>query len=1519
MPDLPEMTDMQENLKSGSVQLPNYIVGIGASAGGLQPLQDFFDNMPQNTGLAFVVVQHVSPDYKSLMSELLARHTEMEIFRVEEGMEIHANCIYLIPPKRLMTIKDGKLHLHKTDETTKLPMMPINAFLISCAKELKKRAIGIILSGTGTDGTHGIAEISDAGGLTIAQDELTAKFTGMTQSAVDTGKVDLVTSPETMPGYLLDYVHAPDDFRNTMLANRDNGKLTGIESIMDSLKEGCHIDFSHFKPATVDRRIERRVRMTGADTLEEYAIRLKNDPEEVNALYRDLLIGVTHFFRDIEAFERLKYEVIPDLFAKAKERADDDIRIWVAGCATGEEAYSIAILMHEYLEKHKPKVNVRIFATDAYRHSLTFASAGRFKKEALKNVGDVYKKRYFTKHNEEYQVCTELRKMITFAPQNLIQDAPFTRISLVTCRNMLIYFNVSTQNQVLATLHFSMTVGGYLFLGSSETLGRISSEFDVIDDHWRIYRKKREIRLMTGQKMPMLTPTISSRGNSVRSIPASLTPDIRLLRAYDELLKEFLPAGFLLNENRELVHVFGEAGKFIRPGQGRMTLDLLEMLDTDLKVAIGAAIQKCIKELDTVSYKRVRVKNADGENQWFTVRVKPLRGKENDLPYVLVMLEEDVLEHAPPQPMGNSEVFHANVLSEEKIRSLETELQYTKENLQATIEEMETSNEELNATNEELIASNEELQSTNEELHSVNEELHTVNAEYQQKIEELTRLTDDMNNLLSSTEIGTIFLARDMTIRKFTPSAANYFRFRNGDIGRPLSEIVTVIQYDKLIEDCFDVMAIRLGIEKEVQSDNNEWIFLRIMPYKTSDANVDGIVITILNITTLKKTQELMIKQKNQTQMILDTMPARVWFKDTHNNIQRVNKCVSDELGLPISQIEGRRFADLYPTDESRQSYTFDKKVVDTRMPVLGIIHAVQGKDKSQNIKWMRTDRMPIFDADNEVEGVLVVSTDVTELQVAKNQLEETTRKFESFMEHTPIIQWALDDQNRFIFVNPAFSQFMGVTEEQCIGHKPAELLNLTADNNTFIQAESDNQKLLKNSAPIKQEVNLTINGKQFCLLVTKFAFDMMNDHKAIGGSAVDITELKHTQEQLVQITQRFELAVNGTNVGLWDWDTHEVCWYSDMYKQLLGYSETDTFPQTIAMSNELIHPDDVERVKSEINAHLNNDVQYDIEYRIMCKSGEYRWFRSKAICTRDENGIPTRMSGSIQDVDELVLAKQRLGAINKELEQRVRERTAELAKARDDLELRVHERTAELAHTNRSLSATNDELDQFAHVAAHDLRSPLRTIAGFSEFLKDRLIENSGDDEQAHDFINRIISAANRMDTLIESLLTFSSIGREKLKPRPTDLNKIVRSVIDDLQQDIHEYQAQIEFEKLPLISCDPTMVQQLFQNLIANAIKYSKDDVNPVVQIRTREVAPDFVFEVFDNGIGFKESDIDLMFQPFQRLGGNTRKKPAGHGVGLSICRRVVERHGGKIWASSVPGEGSTFTFTLPMTDDV
>ncbi|MAX23474.1 MAG: hypothetical protein CMJ19_03130 [Phycisphaeraceae bacterium] len=1518
MTEVSDLTNLTDNPHENSPLIPSYIVGIGASAGGLQPLQDFFENMPPNTGMAFVVVQHVSPDYKSLMSELLARHTQMDIHRVEEGMEILANSIYLIPPKRLMTIKDGKLHLHKTDEMSKLPMMPINAFLISCAKELKHRAIGIILSGTGTDGTIGVTEISNAGGLTIAQDELTAKFTGMTDSAVATGKVDLVTSPETMPGYLLDYVHAPEDFRHTMLANRDKGKLTGIESIMDSLKEGCHIDFSHFKPATVDRRIERRVRMTGVDNLEEYAARLQSDPEEVNALYRDLLIGVTHFFRDPEAFERLKDQVIPDLFERAEERKED-IRIWVAGCATGEEAYSIAILMHEYIEKHKSKVNVRIFATDAYRHSLTFASAGRFKKEALKQVSEERKKRYFTQHKEEYQVSTELRKMITFAPQNLIQDAPFTRINLVTCRNMLIYFNVSTQNQVLATLHFALTVGGYLFLGSSETLGRINSEFDIIDDHWRIYRKKREIRLMTGQKMPMLTPTVSSRASNVRSIPASLTPDIRLLRAYDELLKEFLPAGFLLNENRELVHVFGEAGKFIRPNQGRVTLDLLEMLDTDLKVAIGAAIQKSIKELDTVSYKRVRVKNAEGEPQWFTVRVKPLKGKENDLPYALVMLEEDRVDQPHQPQIEPSEEFHANVLSEEKIQSLETELQYTKENLQATIEEMETSNEELNATNEELIASNEELQSTNEELHSVNEELHTVNAEYQQKIEELTRLTDDMNNLLASTEIGTIFLARDMTIRKFTPSAAHYFKFRNGDIGRPLSEIVTVIEYDKLIEDCFDVMTMRHGIEKEVKADSNEWIFLRIMPYKTSDATVDGIVITMLNITTLKKTQELMIKQKNQTQMILDTMPAQIWFKDTHNNIQRVNKCVSDELNLPISQIEGRRYSDFYPTDESRQSFTFDKQVIETGKPVLGIIHAVKGTDKSQSVRWLRTDRMPIFDAENDIEGVLVVSTDITELQVAKNQLEETTRKFESFMEHTPIIQWALDEDGRFIFINPAFARFMHTTSDSCIGHHPAEALPLSADKQTFIQADETNQQLLNGSPPIKQEVQINIDGKPCCLLVTKFVFKLLHDQKAIGGSAIDITELKNTQEQLQRIQQRFELAVNGTNVGLWDWDTHEICWYSDMYKQLLGYDTTDTFPHLIAMSNDLIHPDDKDAVTTAINQHLNSNQEYDIEYRIKCKDGKYRWFRSKASCTRAENGIPMRMSGSIQDVNELVLAKQRISAVNKELEERVAERTAELATARDNLELRVKERTAELARTNKSLSATNDELDQFAHVAAHDLRSPLRTIAGFSEFLKDRLVETREDDEHAHDFINRIISAADRMDNLIESLLTFSSIGREKLKPRPTDLNKIISGVISDLQQEIDESQTKINIGQLPLLSCDPSMIQQLFQNLIANAIKYARDDVHPIIEIRYKVLEPDYLFEVIDNGIGFKESDIDLMFQPFQRLGGKNRNKPAGHGVGLSICRRVVERHGGKIWAASVPGEGATFTFTLPKTDEV
>ena len=838
---------------SATQQAPCYVVGIGASAGGLESLERVFSNMPCDTGMAFVVIQHLSPDFKSLMDELLARYTDLPIHRAEDGMPVEPNSVYLIPPKKEMIISDGRLLLTDKDPNQTLSM-PIDRFFRSLARDVSDRAVGVILSGTGSDGSRGIRDIHNAGGLVICETKETAKFDGMPQAALETGVVDQVMPAESISIALVNYKQRLP-FGESSAAAEQAEPPEGIDVVFKLLNDAYGIDFSHYKPNTVSRRIQRRLSMIGARTLDQYIQRVQNDADELDLLYKDLLIGVTRFFRDREAFEKLEADVVPELIEKAT--AGEEIRIWVAGCATGEEAYSLAMIIHEQLEDADLPVNVKIFATDVHRVSLDVAGAGVYGEDALADVAADRLERYFDKQRDGYHIVPDLRQMIVFATHNVINDAPFTKLDLITCRNLLIYFQPPAQQKALSLFHFGLKTGGCLFLGPSESPGDLLDEFETLDTHWKLYRKRRDVRLPTDLELPMSRSLKPPRPVTNQApFPAKGSPDPSLVAAYDAILDRFMPPGLLINENRELLHAFGGAERYLHPKGGRPSDDVLDLLDRELRTAVTGAVQRALRERTSVSYTGVRVSNRDGQQQ-LRVAVEPIDNPRSKFAQLLIVMEP-ITPTIPAEDASIASTADENMrqMSEDRIDTLEGELRYTKENLQATIEELETSNEEMQATNEELVASNEELQSTNEELQSVNEELYTVNAEYQKKIAELSELTSDMDNLLESTEVGTIFLDRELNIRKFTPQIGQEFHLLPQDIGRPINSFAHNIMHPELIDDLRRVVETESSCEKEVQDRSGNWLYLRILPYRTKTKKVDGVVLTLIDITPVKRAQE---------------------------------------------------------------------------------------------------------------------------------------------------------------------------------------------------------------------------------------------------------------------------------------------------------------------------------------------------------------------------------------------------------------------------------------------------------------------------------------------------------------------------------------------------------------------------------------------------------------------------------------------------------------------------------------
>lgn len=985
------MSSQSENPGSGHNEsagpaMPLYIVGIGASAGGVEALERLFAAIPPDTPLAFVVVQHLSPDFESMMDELLARHTSLTIHTVEDGVQVQPGSIYLIPPRKEMIISGG--HLLLTDkEPTRGLTLPIDQFLRSLAQDQGERAVGVILSGTGSDGSRGIRDIHDAGGLVLVQDETTARFDGMPRSAIETGVVDLVLSPEKIAETLTKFARHP--VRDELAAASASPPVDEgvMHRLLRLLRDAHGIDFALYKPTTVGRRIERRLLMNHASSFDSYVDHVEQNPGELESLYHDLLIGVTKFFRDEQAFARLENEVIPELLRNNSDR--DEIRVWVAGCATGEEAYSIAILLHEQLTAANRPLNVKLFATDVHQPSLEIASAGVYSASSLGEMSAERIERYFSPNGESYEVLPELRQMIVFAPHNIVKDAPFTKLDLITCRNLLIYLQPNVQKKAISLFHFGLKTGGLLWLGPSEGVGELDDEFVALDRHWKLFRKRRDVRLPTDLRLPISTGTGHLR--SPRLAPPTAPEhrvDAELACVYEQIVTKYVSSAVLCDIERRLVHVFGPAADILKIRPGRVSSDILDLVDSNMKMALSGAIQRASVEGTPVSYSGISVETPQGPKV-VRLSVTPLRNREGEVSYLLIALDET--EDSTPAVVTDCDAIDFGEVSRERIAYLETQLKHTRENLQATIEELETSNEELHSTNEELVASNEELQSTNEELHSVNEELYTVNAEYQRKIAELTELTDDMNNLLASTEIGTVFLDTELCIRRITPQVARLFNILPQDIGRPIEHFTHNLEHGSLLESLNQVLATGDPFEQEIKDRFGKWHFLRVRPYR-AQTGIEGVVLTIVDIQSLKDAEEALREQDRRLQGILDNSPSFIFIKDLDGHYLMANGPAQDVLGVACEQVLGHTDYDFLPQQIADRIQSYERDVVSN-----GESRTVDELVGADQRVWLAV-RYALRDDDGRISAVAGIYSDVTALKEAEQRAREGVRQRDRFL-----------------------------------------------------------------------------------------------------------------------------------------------------------------------------------------------------------------------------------------------------------------------------------------------------------------------------------------------------------------------------------------------------------------------------------------------------------------------------------------------------------------------------------------
>lgn len=851
-------TVMQKKSDSAAMALFP-IVGIGASAGGLEALEQFLEHVPADSGMAFVIVQHLDPTHKGIMPELLQRVTGMKVVQVKDRTTVRPDCVYVIPPNKDMSILHGVLHLIDPVEPRGL-RLPIDFFLRSLAQDRQEHGIGVILFGMGSDGTLGLRAIKEKAGVALVQDPATAKFDGMPRSAIEAGLADVVAPSDELPSKIIAYLQRTPLITRTAAVLEDKAQ-NALEKVILLLRARTGHDFSLYKRNTLYRRIERRMGLHQIKKMATYVRYLQENVQEQDLLFKELLIGVTNFFRDPSAWEQLREQALPALMAS--RASGQALRAWVSGCSTGEEAYSLAIMLKEAADAMKPRGQfaIQVFATDLDRDAIDKARQGLFNENIASDVPPERLGRFFAKEDQGYRVRKDIREMVIFAPQDLIMDPPFTKLDILSCRNLLIYLTPEVQKKLIPLFHYSLKPGGLLFLGSAETIGGFTDLFAPLNGKSRLFRRTESAMRTEPVEFP----------SSFSAIPATLGAETcpipktsgSLQSLADQLiLQRYAPPAVLANDKGDILYISGRTGKYLEPAAGKANWNVFAMAREGLRYELAEAFQKALRNKERVTLHGLEV-GTNGGAQGVEVTVQRL-DDPGPLQGLVLIIFADVHKTVPDQAAAKAPKTHTR---RARLTELKQELEQIRAEARATHEEMQTSQEELRSANEELQSTNEELQSTNEELttskeemQSMNEELQTVNAELQAKVDELSRASNDMKNLLDSTDIATLFLDKDLNVRRYTALTTKIIKLIPGDVGRPVTDLASDLRYPELADDAREVLRNLAAAEKPIATRDNRWFVVRIMPYRTLDDRIDGVVITFTDITTAK-TRETRLRE----------------------------------------------------------------------------------------------------------------------------------------------------------------------------------------------------------------------------------------------------------------------------------------------------------------------------------------------------------------------------------------------------------------------------------------------------------------------------------------------------------------------------------------------------------------------------------------------------------------------------------------------------------------------------------
>jgi two-component system CheB/CheR fusion protein len=1359
-----------------------FTVGIGASAGGIQALKEFFEHVPDDSGMAYVVILHLSPDYDSRLAQVLQAVTSLPVLQVMANTTIEPDHIYVVPPNQHLVITDGSI-APSINLKTEDRRAPIDIFFRNLADTHGPQAIGVVLSGTGANGSMGLKRIKERGGVVYVQNPREAEFNEMPRNAIATELVDEVLPVAEIPKKIIAYrkslgtvqiAEEPD--------RRPEQQQQALREIFTQLRIRTGNDFSNYKRATLLRRIERRINIRNLPDLPSYMAFLQEHPEETHALLRDLLISVTNFFRDAKAFESLEKEVLPSIFMGKKP--GEEVRIWVAGCATGEEAYSIAILCAEKQMGIADPRKVQIFATDIDEAAITTARDGLY---TLNDVADVSPDRmrlFFIKEGDHYRVRREIREMIVFATHNFLKDPPFSKLDLIACRNVLIYLNDTAQERVAETFHFALRPKGFLFLGNVETVDGATDLYSVFNREHHLYQARETA--VRHYPIPSSVPDFRFADNHPlqKQDEKEVRPQrISFGELHQKLLEQYAPPSLVVNEEYEIVHLSEKAGKYLEFAGGEPTQNLLKLVRPELRLELRSALYQAAQNKTAVEARNVKLP-LNGQVQALDLQVRPVfTDGEAAKGFLLVLFKpaEAAQPDGEPVVMATTEPLAKRL--EEELIVLKAQLRSAVEQHEYQAEELKASNEELQAMNEELRSAAEELETSKEELQSINEELRTVNQELKTRIEETSLASNNLQNLINSTNVGTIFLDRSFSLRLYTPAVLDVFNLKSSDYGRPISDITHKLLYDNLLADAETVLDKLLPVEREVTTTEGRWYLMRLLPYRTTEDRINGVVITFVDISNRKSSEVALQQSEEYLRLLIESAKDyAIITLDLERRVVRWSTGAETIIGYSEAEIKGQS-GDIIFIPEDRE----------------------KGDPEKEAKKAIKEGR-----AENE--------------------------------------RW---------HVRKDGSWFWG-----------------------------------SGSVSLLRENNGTPIG--FVKIMR------------------DLTEQRQREEELRQSREQLRLIFESAKgFAIFSTDAKGVVnsWNSGA-AEIFGWSEEEI----VGKSGDLLFtPQDraANQPKIEMETAVQKGVASDVRWHLH-KSGSLVFINGFSHPVYDSAG---KLTGFVK------LGRDVTAQHSAEMALRKSEETY-----RSKLENEVEQRTTELKAINMDLRYANENLQQFASIASHDLQEPLRKIKLFASILSNRFAQSLPD--EGKDVVQKMATTVERMGNLIREVLKYSKIAYGVREFSPTNLDEVLKNVLTDLDLLLQETGAQIQYpEPLPVIDAMPPQVNQLFYNLLTNAVKFRKPDTAPVIRITHKLLSEEeagkhaelklhgqFLEIVFaDNGIGFDQQFAEQIFQIFERL--HSTDEYEGTGVGLALCKKIVENHYGHIFAMAQEGGGAAFHVILPL----